>query len=149
MNLRCECADDDDYREYMPSYVETYLNNRESDQQTIQDWTDTEGFQFFPAGEIYRPVDLPIAITGSEANAFEVDMTRPEWRAQLQTAVESVVTSAGLAKASDKVELHNVRREPLGDKVRCYLVQGCQPHSHSPPVNRSIAWSWSRLACCT
>jgi len=117
VNIRCECADDDEYRTFLPSYVETYLNNRENTHQTIEEWTDAEGFQFFPAGEIYRPVDVPIAITGSEANAFEVDMTRPEWRTQLQSAVTAVVVAAGLAKPSDKVELHNVRREALGDKV--------------------------------
>jgi len=36
--------------------------------------------------------------------------------------VTSVVVAAGLAKPSDKVELHTVRREPLGAQVT--LVQG-------------------------
>lgn len=44
-------------------------------------------------------------------------MTRPEWRTQLQASVIEAVTSAGLANATDKVELQNMRREPLGDKV--------------------------------
>ena len=117
LNLRCECADDDEFIGYRADYVEMYLMNRESEQQTIEDWTETEGLQFFPAGEIYRPVDLPVAITGSEANTFEVDVTRPEWRSLLQSAVVEAVMAVGLAKATDKVELLNMRREPLGEKV--------------------------------
>jgi len=117
LNLRCECGYDDEFLNYRYDYVDTYLANRESDQQTIEEWTDIEGVQMFAAGEIFRPVDVPVAITGSEANAFEVDMTRPEWRTQLQTAVTQALVSAGLATPSDKVELENMRREPLGDNV--------------------------------
>ena len=91
--------------------------NRECAEQTIEDWTDAEGLLLFAAGEIYREVEVPVAITGTEANAFSVDMTRPEWRKQFQEAVASAVMSAGLAKAGDKVELRNMRHEPLGDQV--------------------------------
>jgi hypothetical protein len=116
-NLRCECADDDEYRLYQPLYVEAYLNNRECIRQSIEEWTDLEGSQHYAASEIFRRVEVPVAITGTEANAFEVDVTRPDWRLDLQTAVASAVVSAGLAKVTDKVELHDMRRQTLGDKV--------------------------------
>ena len=115
--LRCECPDDDEYRVYTPLYVEAYMINRECAEQTIEDWTDAEGLLLFAAGEIYREVEVPVAITGTEANAFSVDMTRPEWRKQFQEAVTAAVMSAGLAKTGDKVELRNMRHEPLGDQV--------------------------------
>lgn len=74
LNLRCECADDDEFIGYRADYVEMYLNNRESEQQSIEDWTEVEGAHFFAAGEMYRPVDVPVALTGSEANLFEVPL---------------------------------------------------------------------------
>jgi len=105
MNRRCECPDDPEFAGYRPEYVEAYLINREDYLQSIEDWTDTEGLEWFATGEIYSAVALPIAITGSEANAFDVDMTRPEWRSHLDKAVKEAVVSAGLAKVSPLVFL--------------------------------------------
>jgi hypothetical protein len=120
---RCDCADDDEFVAYQPAFVQAYLDNRECAEQTIDEWTRFEGVNLFATSDIYRPISLSVAVSGTEPNAFEVDMARPDWFGQLEGAVRTTLTSAGLAKAGDKVSLENVRREPIHGLTRYQLEQ--------------------------
>lgn len=117
----CQCPDDDEFVRYQPTYVQTYLDNRQGAEQTIEEWTRFEGSDLFATSDIYRPISLAVALSGTEHNAFEVDMARPDWYGQLEGAVRTALVRGGLAKEKDKVALENVRREPVNEFTRHQL----------------------------
>lgn len=105
--------DDDSLSIYQPYYVECYISNRSDENQTIEDWTEMEGEHHFPASEIYAPVNVPVAISGSECNGYAINMTRNDWYEQFSQAVCESLVGGGLAKKGDKIELEDVRRDPI------------------------------------
>jgi hypothetical protein len=120
----CDCTDDEgEYSRYQPVYVEAYMDNRAFRGQTIQEWTEDEGKYHFTSSDIYAPVTVAVAISGTENNGFSIDLTKPDWHNRFHAAVKQTLVDAGLARVGDVVGLEDVRSAPIADKSLQELMQ--------------------------
>jgi hypothetical protein len=144
MSQFCDC--DDDFAQYQPAYVEAYIDNRLSSGQSIEDWTDEEGKFQFAESDIYAPVTVTVAISGSEYNGFSVDPTKTDWQARFQTAVKQALVESGLAKVGDVVALEDVRADSLAERS---MTEFLQTPIIYPTVNgkRTIDMPQTMLGC--
>lgn len=115
--------DEEEFSRYQQAYVEAYLDNRIHSSQSIEEWTQEEGKLHFPASDIYAPVEVAVAISGSELNGFSIDLTRPDWHNQFQAAVKQSLLDAGLARAGDAFGLTDVRGNSIADKTQHEIQQ--------------------------
>ena len=82
----CDC-DEEDFSRYQPTYVEAYMDNR-SPGETIEEWTENEGKFAFAETDIFEPVLVAVAISGTENNGFSIDLTKADWHSRFQVAVK-------------------------------------------------------------
>ena len=105
--------DEEDFARYQPAFVESYLDNRSCQSQTIEEWTALEGEIHFPVSDIYAPVRIAVAISGSERNGYAIDLTKDEWYAKFLHAVSESLIEANIAKPTDTIKLEDVRRDSI------------------------------------
>lgn len=108
---------------YQPAYVDAFISQRQYPEQTIEEWTSTEGSLNFGASQIYKPLNISVSISGPSDNSFSVDCSKVDWHPRLLNAVKGALTEARRMGSADTLTLSDVTGTLISSDMSASALQ--------------------------
>lgn len=108
---------------YQPAYVDAFISQRQYPEQTIEEWTSTEGSLNFGASQIYKPLNISVSISGPSDNSFSVDCSKVDWHPRLLNAVKGALTEARRMGPADTLTLSDVTGTLISSDMSASALQ--------------------------